>query len=61
MGIPGLFKYICTNYPHAVKNYRKYEMKKLFSCHDLYIDTNALIHPCAQYVFQYGSAGGPKT
>lgn len=56
MGIPGLFSYLKTTYPGVVNTIRRNtNVQVLHNCERLYIDTNALIHPCAQTVFNYGS------
>jgi 5'-3' exoribonuclease 1 len=59
MGIPGLFSYICEHYPDVVLSFKKEKFQSSpMSIDYLYIDTNALIHPCAQSVFNYG--GGKR-
>jgi 5'-3' exonuclease len=56
MGVPGLFSYIKTTFPGVVRTIRRNDSTQVVqTCDRLYIDTNALIHPCAQTVFNYGS------
>lgn len=59
MGIPQLFSYINKNYPGVTAITRKTGVSELeplgvAPCDHLYLDTNAMIHPCAQKVFNYG-------
>lgn len=50
MGVPGLFSWLMSRYPHVIsKNY------KTLCVNNLYIDTNSIIHAAAQHVFNYGS------
>jgi 5'-3' exoribonuclease 1 len=53
MGIPGLFSYITRNFPSVTDSIRKSAIRA-GRCEYLYLDTNALIHPCAQLIFNYG-------
>lgn len=55
MGIPGLFAYICKNFPGVVSTFTQGQLERHQKGIDhLYLDTNALIHPAAQIVFNYG-------
>lgn len=53
MGVPRLFKWICDEYPSTVKAY-KTNYTNVKTVDNVYIDANALIHNCAQIVFNYG-------
>lgn len=63
MGVPRLFKWLRCRYPQAfslysIKGARSFSNNSYVSSHfatdNLYIDTNAIIHSCAQKVFNYG-------
>lgn len=53
MGVPRLFKWICDQYPNVVKTYRTNYIN-VRTIDNVYIDANAIIHNCAQVVFNYG-------
>ncbi len=57
MGVPRLFKWLCERYSHTVKSFDKTTCSKPIQTVDnLYIDANAIIHECAQHIFNYGGA-----
>ena len=53
MGVPRLFKFLYDNYSDAIKYFNGGDFK--INVDHLYIDANAILHPCAQKVFNYGS------
>ena len=57
MGVPGLFFFISKNFDGVVTLTAKPKIRDnaLKECDHLYFDTNALIHPCAQFIFNYGT------
>lgn len=54
MGIPGLLGFIWRNYASSDVIIRKKKTQVAGIFDHLYVDVNALIHPCAQKVFNYG-------
>lgn len=62
MGIPRLYKYVNDNFPNSIQNSKvtftpnnKFNVDNIISVDNLFIDANAILHECAQKVFNYGS------
>lgn len=54
MGVPRLFQWICREYPEAVKHFD--DGTYVQTVDHLHIDSNAILHHCAQKVYNYGGA-----
>ena len=52
MGVPRLFPWILKNFPKCRKHFREGEYKLMVD--NLLLDANAILHPCAQEVYNYG-------
>lgn len=54
MGVPGLLPWIQNNFPGCVYSFYQGKSGRRLRTEYLYIDGNAIIHPCASKVFNYG-------
>lgn len=56
MGVPRLFKWLCDRYSRQIQKFDKTKLlQPVDKVDNLYIDANAILHGCAQKIFNYGS------